>query len=286
MVVKLHTPAFLCRKVNGVAAGACRWDTRVSERLEYQLARRARLLTSPSRALADDVAAEWRLAPSNIQVIPNPIDDALFTPDGSEETDAATVLYVGRLERRKGVETLIDAWAGVLRAAPRARLRLVGKDHPSGPDGGSMKTHLQKRLAAGGVSAKSVEFVGGVDRSELPAIYRSATVCVIPSLYENFPYTCLEAMACGCAVVGSRVGGIPEMVTDQTNGLVVPPRDADALAAAIVRVLTDQALRQSLGQQARDMVCRQFSRDVICRRTADVYAGLVEQKRTGHGGRA
>src|SRR5207245_2588320 len=110
---------------------------------------------------------------------------------------------------------------------PQARVRFVGQDHPSGPGGASMSDHLRRRLRDAGVPDAAVEFRGAVARTALPAVYRSAAVCVVPSLYENFPYTCLEAMASGCAVVASAAGGIPEIVTHEVDGLLVPPDRPD-----------------------------------------------------------
>jgi len=93
-----------------------------------------------------------------------------------------------------------------------------------------MKQHLQTRMRDGGIPRERIQFIGAVPRMSLPDLYRSAAVCVVPSLYENLPYTCLEAMACGCATIGSNVGGIPEIITDGVDGRLVPPADADGLA--------------------------------------------------------
>jgi glycosyltransferase involved in cell wall biosynthesis len=138
-----------------------------------------------------------------------------------------------------------------------------------------MKAHLRQQLKLGGATDESVSFVSQVDRSALPKIYGSSQICAIPSLYENFPYTCLEAMACGCAVVASRVGGIPEIVEDEVNGLLVPPNDRAALSAAIIRLLRAPALRQQLGAEARRSIEQKFSRRVVCAQIANAYAELV-----------
>jgi glycosyltransferase involved in cell wall biosynthesis len=138
-----------------------------------------------------------------------------------------------------------------------------------------MVGHLRLCLANLGVPEAAVEFTGPVDRDRLPALYASAAVCLIPSLYENFPYTCLEAMACGCAVVASAVGGIPEIITDQVDGLLVPPACPEALAAAVSRLLSDPPLRRQLGAQARSNVCNRFSRRVICAETVRAYQSLL-----------
>ena len=274
LVVKLHTPAVLCRTINGASPGGSRADTCLSEWAEQALVRRANLITSPSRCLAADVARRWGLESARIRVIPNPIDEQMFCPVGPPGS-SADVLYVGRLERRKGVETLIDAVPRVLGRVAGARFRLVGRDHPSGPRGESMVCCLSRRLGKSRITGGVVDFTKPVPRTELPGLYRSAAVCVVPSLYENFPYTCLEAMACGCAVVASRTGGIPEILADGVDGLLVPPGDALALSEAIARLLKDPKFRLALGRRARQTVCERFGRQVIGGRTADAYAELA-----------
>jgi glycogen(starch) synthase len=275
MVVRLHSPAYLLHRINGVGAGWGRLDTALSERVERWLARRATLITSPSRTLAVDVARDWRLDPAAIRVIPNPVDADVFANADATVRDERTVLYVGRIEHRKGVQTLIDAIPAIRAACPAVRLSLVGQDHPSGPHGSSMREHLQKRLAATRVPDGAVEFTGALDRKALPALYRQARVCVVPSLYENFPYSCLEAMASGCAVIAAAAGGIPEIITDGLDGILVRPGDPAALAAALSGVLTSPSRARRLGAQARATVRARFDRVAVSAETARAYARLV-----------
>lgn len=276
LVVKLHTPSYLCRQLDGAGGGSSRLDAWASEHLERRLAHRAALVTSPSRRLANDVAAAWRLDPSAIVVVPNPVDIEPFMDGDGTSRDPHSVLYVGRLERRKGVETLVQALAVVNRLTPGAcRLRLVGRDHGSGPAGMSMQAHLRHLMAEERIPEASVEFAGAVARQDLPRIYRSAAICVVPSLYENFPYTALEAMAAGCAVVASDVGGIPEMITNERDGLLVPPDHPEHLGRAIARLLLDPDAARDLGAAARITVRTRFDRAAIARLTASVYRSVA-----------
>jgi glycogen synthase len=275
MVVKLHSPAYLLSRVNGTLVGGSQWDARISERLEYSLAQQARMVTSPSRQLAEEVARTWSLDRKSVRVIPNPIDDELFQTRDDAVPETLDVVYVGRVERRKGVETLIEALPAILNDFPRARVRLVGKDHPSGPGGMSMSDHLRQRLKDLRVPETAVEFHGPVDRAALPGVYGAAAVCVIPSLWENFPYTCLEAMASGCAVVASASGGIPEIISDEVDGLLVPSHCPSALATTVTRLLSDPPLRRLLGARARATVRDRFSRRVICADTIHAYKSLL-----------
>lgn len=277
LVVKLHTPAYLLHQINGIAVGANRWDTALSQNAELLLTRRAQLITSPSRKLADDVAKHWGLDPSGIKVIPYCINTDLFHDRGGER-DPHTILYVGRIEQRKGVVDLIDALPQIHRAHPDVRLRLVGKDNPTGPGGMSMKEFLLQRLGALNVPLDRVEFVNHVDREKLPAIFRQAALSVVPSRYENFPFTCLEAMSSGCAVVASRTGGIPEMVSHEKTGLLVPPGDSQALGEAISRLLGDKAERLQLGRQAAAHIREAFRPEVIARRKVQVYRSVIDKR--------
>jgi glycosyltransferase involved in cell wall biosynthesis len=277
LVVKLHTPAYLLHQINGIAVGGSRWDTTLSQNAELLLTRRAQLITSPSRGLANDVAKHWGLDPSRIMVIPYCINTDLFDDRGSQR-DPHTILYVGRIEQRKGVVDLIDALPQIHRAHPQVRLRIVGKDNPTGPGGMSMKEFLLQRLDALNVPRETVTFTDHVDRIKLPAIFRQAALSVVPSRYENFPFTCLEAMATGCPVVASRTGGIPEMVAHEKTGLLVPPGDPRALGEAIGNLLGDAAARQRLGQQAAAHIRQAFRPEVIARRKVEAYRSVIRDR--------
>jgi glycosyltransferase involved in cell wall biosynthesis len=276
MIVRLHTPAFVCRELNGKAIGSTAWDTFASEKLEWWLAKRAAVVTSPSRQMAESVAGPWRMGVELIEVVPNPVDDDLFAP-GARDGGEAVLLFVGRLERRKGVDTIARALPEIINKHPKARMQFVGNDHPSAPDGGSMQAWVRAYLREQGVGEDRVEFVGPVDRERLPAMYQRAAVCLVPSRYESFGYTCVEAMSCGCATVATRAGALAEIVTDERDGLLVEPDDAAALAQAVTRLLDDRALREGLGRAARETVVARFSRPAVCQQMVDVYLRTVRK---------
>src|SRR5262249_33813468 len=145
-----------------------------------------------------------------------------FTPDGGEEGDF--ILFAGTLEPRKGIDDLIDVWSSL--PAPRPRLVLAGD-------------------AGWGVRVpEGVEVTGYVDRERLRELYRRARLFVYPSRQEGFGIPPLEAMACGAAVVATRTGAIAEYA--EGAALLVDPGDREALRAAIVRTLSDRALRDEL----------------------------------------
>jgi glycosyltransferase involved in cell wall biosynthesis len=249
-VVRLHAPAFLTAKL---AAQRADLDARATELLECVAAHRARRVTAPSRAIAEVVQRRWRVSP---HVIPNPIDEQRFNPDADTPEDPATILVVGRVERAKGQDLLIEALPAIRTEVPDACVRLVGED-------GGLAETLARRARALGLG-DAVSFDGARPRDELPAIYRAATVCSAPSRFEAFGYGALEAMACGRPVVATRAGGLAEVVGEDGGVLVAP----ENLAQALIELLTDADERRRLGAAARARVLVHFSASADAARMA------------------
>ncbi len=227
-------------------------------------------------AISNYTAGELReLVDVPIEVIPytTPLPDVAPSPSPVQDgTDP--VLFVGRLVERKGVAHLIEA---IARLAPKGpRLEIVG----DGPERPGLEA-LAQRLGV----ASRVVFRGKIPPDELQASYARAAVCVLPSVLdargdtEGLGVVLLEAMNHGTPVIASRVGGIPDIVEDGVSGLLVPPGDADALAAAVRRVRDDPALARRLGEAGRRRLREQFSWQAIVQRWLDVYAGLVTRPR-------
>ena len=170
------------------------------------------------------------------------LNDDYGIPEG-----APIVGVVARLEAEKGHRTLIDAWPDVLAAVPDARLLIVGE--------GSERDSLEAEAASLGIEARVV-FTGR--REDVPAVTAALDVAVLPSYREAQGVSVLEAMALSRPVVASNVGGIPEMIEDGVTGLLVPPNDCTALAAAIVRLLTDHPLADMIARRGHDLVHERF----------------------------
>jgi len=192
----------------------------------------------PSRYL-QDVFARHGLA---TEIIPNIIDFQLFRVRQQRQADNAPCLLVARnLERIYDIPTAIEAFVGVLSAYPRARLIVAG----SGPE----RQRLAALAARLGVS-EAVEFVGRVDNVDMPKLYETADVAINPSTVDNMPNSLLEAFACGVPVVSTNVGGVPFIAHDRVTALLVPPRDPEAMAAALMEVLRDRSLYLRLRENA------------------------------------
>jgi glycosyltransferase involved in cell wall biosynthesis len=224
-------------------------------------------LIVPSEAIRRKVVREGRDG-ARFAVIPNGVDLSRFaTPaqctfrrELDLAADAPLVGVVARLEPEKGHRFLIEAWPAVVAAVPSARLAIVGE--------GSIGAELRSQAASLGVR-DSVIFAGR--REDVSALTADLTLAVLPSLREAQGISILEAMARRVPVVATAVGGIPEVVTDGVDGVLVPPEDPDALAGAIVSLLTDASRRDRIGEAGYRTVADRYSIDAQVRRTQEVY---------------
>jgi glycosyltransferase involved in cell wall biosynthesis len=177
-----------------------------------------------------------------------------------------TVLFVGVLERYKAVDVLADAWRTVAARMPESQLHLVGR--------GTMRDVLETLVAELPAQARWTE---SLSTPEVAGAMDDATVLVLPSRSEGLGRVVVEAFCRGRAVVGSRVGGIPDIVEDGRTGILVPPDDADALADALLRVLSDGALAERLGSAAREAVKPWLATpEEYARRLLDLVETVVE----------
>lgn len=282
LVVKLHIPMILHMMLNGHDHRRFRW--RAFDWLERWTAHRADALSSPCVAMAEWVAVNWKLGRQRITVIPNPVDHEDFTPPANRGRSRQLILYVGRLERRKGVEILVDAFQRLAHRWPAAQLWLVGDGDAPGVDGlRNSSGAIANTAVHDGTVRKRIVRLGRLPRETLIRYYREAAVCVVPPpSFDNFPYTCLEAMACGAPVVASRTGGLPEMIVDGVSGLLVPRNDVDALSHGIERLLASPDLAESLGGQARRRVERIYSLNAVAQRTCELYERVLWARRRRH----
>lgn len=280
-VVRLHTPHFLVRELNHVpptrwqqlrfALGALRrgrwaWLSpkpvaeESTDPLERAVIAGADHVAAPCRSIRDLVAARWKLDPSRWSVIPNvytPPANLLALPPADGE---ARVLFVGRLEYRKGVLELARAIPAVLRRHPSARFVFAGPALPRAGGRGDTMDELRQLLLA---QAAQVEFTGALDAAGVEREFARATIAVFPSRWENFPNVCLEAMSAARAVIGSSAGGMADMIEDGVSGLLVPPRDVAALEHALDTLLREPARRALFGRNARERVLALFSEAAV-----------------------
>jgi glycosyltransferase involved in cell wall biosynthesis len=190
--------------------------------------------------------------------------------------EAKVVLYVGRFDRRKGIETLVRAiaksrWQG----NGDLRLMIAGGYRPGQSDG--MECDRIKAIVQELGLNEIVTFPGRLTDAELPSYYAAANVCVVPSHYEPFGLVAIEAMACGTPVVASKVGGLQFTVVPEVTGLLVPPQDEAAFAQAIDRILSNPAWGNQLGEIGRQRVEIAMSWESVAYRLTSVYSKLLAQ---------
>lgn len=196
-----------------------------------------------------------------IAVIPNGVDPQRF-PDAQREWQLARLLFVGRVVHQKGLDLLLEALGGLV--DQEWTLTIVG-DGPALPG-------LQAQAKDLGI-ADRVHFAGWRSGAELAAEYASANLFAYASRHEGMPNALLEAMASGLPAVATRIAGNEELVAEGETGLLVPSEDVPALQAALLRLITDPALRKQLGAQARKRVLAGYSWQTVARQ----YAELLDQ---------
>ncbi|GAA2450729.1 GT4 family glycosyltransferase PelF [Streptomyces glaucus] len=206
--------------------------------------------------------------PASIRTVYNGVDPAAFPPAGPEP-ETLTLSWAGRVDPIKDLETLIRAFALVRARLPEVRLRLFGGT----PRGGEGYRERCEALAAELGHADAVTFEGRVD--DIKDAYAAGNVVMLSSISEGFPFTLIEAMSCGRATVSTDVGGVREAVGD--TGLVVPPRDPAAMAAAALELLGDPARRRAMGEAARLRVIEQFT----LRQTIDTFRAIYHELSAG-----
>ena len=202
---------------------------------------------------------------SGVSVIHNAVDTRFFSP--AEPDNEAIVLFAGRLIAAKGLNYLIDSVPRVLQKNPDAVFVFIGPGN---------REPYEAKLLTLGVPRRNFEFLGYLtNRTDLLDYYRRCTVFVAPTLYENLPIRILEAMACGKAVIATNVCGIPEAITSQRDGVLVPPGSSEALATAVCDLLQDPDRRAQIGSRARQTVLDRFDWTLSAQRTATLYQQLV-----------
>jgi glycosyltransferase involved in cell wall biosynthesis len=232
-------------------AGGAR--TRFLRATRNRALRGARHVFCPSAYLRE-VALHWGLDPDRVSVLPNPAPEVPAMPPREDLRSELglggnVLVFAGRLGPQKALGVLLEALAEV----PDITLVVAG----DGPE----RAALEARARELGIDGR-VSFLGAVPRERVLRLFGAGDATVLSSAWENFPHTVVEALAVGCPVIATAVGGVPEVVTDGDNGLLVAPGDAHALGAAIARFFGDAELRARLAAAAPASVAG-YSEDAV-----------------------
>jgi 1,4-alpha-glucan branching enzyme len=189
-------------------------------------------------------------------------------------------IYTGRIEYRKGVHTLIEAYARLCELQTPPKLRIIGRPYGKLPDGKEYSEYIEQLIIRKGCESK-IEWIRGVPLSSIQGYLQRSCVAIFPSIWENLSYGCLEAMANGLAVVASRCGGFPEIINDEKNGLLFEPENVTELTEILSRLLADPLARKNLGTNARKSIETIYKSSIVCKQTESFYENVIKGRIRG-----
>ena len=270
-VVRFHSPSRLIMPYYDVQKA----DIAMCSFIEQRAINRAAALTSCSKFLRDEVRSKMGVR-APVETIANGIDLALF--DQAPHVDVAAkyglpqdkvcIFFAGRMERRKGIHLCGAIAQSILRKHDVAFV-FAGQDL-FGYMADTLLPSLKNQQLQG-----SVHYIGKLDLDELRSCVRATHIFLLPSLWENCPYSCIEAMGSGRAIVSSDAGGMPELIEHGVNGLIAHAEDPESYVRQLEILIADAELRGRLGAAARRSVEQRYTDDYIARESEKVYRRLL-----------
>jgi len=242
-------------------------------KIEKESAMNATLVVTVSKYSQEKILQFYGVDSRKIRIVPNGVDTEKFNPANNSllvkerlrATNRQIVLFVGRLIPRKGLFYLVEAAKHIVKERSETLFVIVGE--------GPLKSHLIAEVEAGNLG-NNFAFLGDVSESELPSVYGCADVFAFPSIQEGQGIALLEAQASGKPVVAFDITGVREAVVEKETGLLVKP-DIVELAEAVLKLLSDDSLRQKMGERGRNFVRNNFTWDICAQRMRDVYLEVI-----------
>lgn len=275
-MIKLHTPSEVNCWINNLPVSK---DIRLSNILEKGSTRCADRVTAPSRKIIDIVTGRWLPGMRGIEHLEYPIDTTIYSPGPGRQTPRKHFLFTGRLEHRKGVHLLVEAFAKIADDIPDYDLHLAGHDTPTFARDGRQGMHFMEYVEGMGIRPeirRRIEFLGRIPLRQLIPLYRGAFACIVPSTsFENFPNSCLEAIACGKAVIVSDAGGMVEMVEHMQSGIHVKANDVDSLAEAVRYLAKHPDDTARFGRRSRELTLERYATDKMVERVMRVFDDVI-----------
>jgi glycosyltransferase involved in cell wall biosynthesis len=245
---------------------------------EKKLMKRSDALIAVSMYTKEELTEFYDIDEEKIHVIYNGVDVEKFKPNkdraglrrelGLEEKQKI-ILFVGRLYQRKGLDTLLQSIPKVIQNFKDVKFVLSGEGFKQNKE---KLLKLAKKLDI----ENHVLFAGYFPDEKLPDLYATSDIFVLPALYENFPFAILEAQATGLPVISTRVGGIPELITNNENGLLVDPADSEQLTEATLTLLQNPHFAEKLGRSGRKLVEEKFAWPLVTGEVVDLYSTILK----------
>lgn len=271
LIVRLHTPFAFAEKIEAHAPEPMR---QLMAWVEKQHINKASHLSAPSGRSAEVFRAELNLGKREIKIIPNPpnfavVADVQNNTKTKLNNEKQLILFIGRISKWKGVDILCKSMEKVLAKHPNTEFCFVGADHIPVEDFPTGREYLKSLVDPN--LHKHMTFTGYLQKPDVQKHIRMADLCVLPSRFDNFPYTCLEAMIHGKAIVGSNNGGMKDMLDDGKAGKLYTPPDHDELAKHIIELLGNNELRETLGKAAKARALKIYNNDTVLEQTLNFY---------------
>lgn len=262
-IVRLHTPWVIIRQLDHLPETI--GDRFFLPLLETINARRATALSSPSAAMARIMQDRWCF--NAISVIHNPLPVEMY-----EKTQGKTWIFIGRIEFRKGVHLLIKAYIQAAKTTDLPILHLYGGAYGKHRKYGDYGDYINSLIKSSNLQQK-IRWAGHVHHENLRKYIQNASVAFFPSLWENFPYSCLEAMACGCLVVASNCGGFPEIIEHNKTGFLTTPGSVESLKKVMIHIVKYQNRLQEVQYRCRESVNKTVGATGIAEHMEKFYTG-------------
>lgn len=276
VVIAFHTPKEMVDSLNNtpVSKERAAWHCFEGKSLLCATAFR-----SPSNSLKEYAIRRYKIPPSSIAIIRNPIATPLYEKlkrNYPTDDDCIDLLFAGRLEHRKGVEILSTNIKNILKIEPTVTMTFAGQSEiKAGPD---YRLRIENSLSD--TERKRIWFLGPINRGELAVLYCRSSIFLMPSLFENAPYALMEAMASKLPIVAAAGGGISEMVEHKINGQLFPLDDPESLISCIADYVNDPYLARSCAEQAFVDVKKKYAPEKIASESMAFYQSAIRNKKT------
>jgi len=264
LVVHLHGPMLLFLYFEA-------WEKNmrhvISSKLEQVLIKRSGTIISNSKGLAALVRDHYNVDMKNVQIFHNPIDCSYFKDNGVLLGQTVNVLFVGRLDKIKGISSIIKVVPQIIEKYPQVTFTFIGKDNGEKEIGQSYANYLKGQVSC----PDKLEFYDWMERKNLLMFYQKCSIFMMPSLFESFGIVALEAMSCAKPVIATTSGGPVEFIEHNHDGLLIEPDNPDSLFSALEKLIVNKPLREELGSNAQLKMRRQYTPEIKADELIQIY---------------